>query len=61
MYYMLRATMKILQNYSRYAAEYFPRDDADSESEQDYALFVRSVVLENKLLPFDRTAVARVD
>lgn len=60
MYYMLRAYDEDFAKLFKVCAEFSREMTRDSESEQDYALFVRSVVLENKLLPFDRTAVARV-
>ena len=34
--------------------------DRTHENEHEYGLFIKSVVIENNLLPFDKTAVARV-
>lgn len=60
MYYLLRAYDEDFAKLFKVCAEFSREMTRDSESEQDYALFIRAVATENKLLPFDRSAVARI-
>ena len=60
LYYLLRAYDEDFAKLFKVRAEFARDMERNPDSEQDYALFVRSVVDENHLCPFDRTAVARI-
>jgi predicted ATP-dependent protease len=60
LYYMLRAYDEDFAKLFKIRAEFATEMERTSHSEQDYALFVKSVIDQNHLHPFDRTAVARI-
>lgn len=60
LYYLLRAYDEDFAKLFKVRAEFATDMERDPQSESEYALFVRSVIDENKLLPFDCTAVARI-
>lgn len=60
LYYLLRAYDEDFDKLFKVRAEFATEMKRSPESESEYALFVKSVIDENKLLPFDRSAVARI-
>lgn len=60
LYYLLRSNDEDFTKLFKVRAEFASQMDRNHESESEYGLFIKSVVMENKLLPFDNTAVARV-
>lgn len=60
LYYLLRAYDEDFAKLFKVRAEFATEMERSPESEGEYALFVRSVIDENRLPPFDRTAVARI-
>jgi lon-related putative ATP-dependent protease len=60
LYYSLSALDEDYAKLFKIRAEFATVMDRNEETEQEYALFVRSVVDANKLPPFDASAVARV-
>ncbi len=60
LYYMLRAYDEDFAKLFKIRAEYATEMDRNAQSEQEYAQFIKSVTELNHLLPFDRTAVARI-
>lgn len=60
LYYMLRDYDEDFAKLFKVRAEFATEMERNSQSEGEYALYVRSVIDENKLPPFDRTAVARI-
>lgn len=60
LYYLLRAYDEDFAKLFKVRAEFATEMDRNPQSESEYALFVKSVILENQLPPFDRTAVARI-
>ena len=60
LYYMLRSYDDDFTKWFKVRAEFASQMDRTHENEHEYGLFIKSVVLENNLLPFDKTAVARV-
>ena len=60
LYYMLRDYDEDFAKLFKVRAEFATEMERNPQSESDYALYVRSVIGENKLPPFDRTAVARI-
>ncbi len=60
LYYLLRAYDEDFAKLFKVRAEFATEMERSPESEGEYALFVKSVIDENKLLPFDRTGVARI-
>ncbi|MBN2148603.1 MAG: AAA family ATPase [Anaerolineales bacterium] len=60
LYYMLRAYDEDFSKLFKVRAEFATTMERNPENEHEYGLFINSVVIENQLLPFDRTAVARV-
>jgi len=60
LYYMLRAYDEDFAKQFKVRAEFATQMERTPESEQEYGLFVKSVVDDNHLPPFDRAAVARV-
>lgn len=59
-YYLLRANDEDFAKLFKVRAEFASIMERNPETEQEYGLFVKSVVDENGLLPFDRGAVARI-
>jgi len=60
LYYLLRANDEDFGKLFKVRAEFAREMERDSQSETDYALFIRSAASENHAMPFDRTAVARI-
>lgn len=60
LYYMLRAYDEDFAKLFKVRAEFGSSMDRTPQSERDYGLFVKSVVADNQLPPFDSTAVARI-
>ncbi len=60
LYYMLRAYDEDFSKLFKVRAEFSSHMERTAENEREYGLFINSVVLENHLPPFDKTAVARV-
>lgn len=60
LYYLLQQYDEDFSKLFKVRAEFTPLMDRTAETEQEYALFIRSVTLENDLAPFDRSAVARI-
>jgi lon-related putative ATP-dependent protease len=60
LYYLLRSNDEDFTKLFKVRAEFGTIMERTPENERDYGLFVKSVVLENNLPPFDNTAVARV-
>jgi predicted ATP-dependent protease len=59
-YYLLRAYDEDFAKLFKVRAEFTSIMNRSPETEHDYGLFVKSVVLDNKLPPFDASAVARI-
>ncbi len=60
LYYLLRANDDDFTKLFKVRAEFATVMDRSAENEHEYGLFIKSVVMENKLLPFDKSAVARI-
>ncbi len=60
LYYMLRSLDEDFTKLFKVRADFTDKMIRSPETELEYGLFVKSVVEENKLPPFDRTAVARI-
>ncbi len=60
LYYMLRAHDEDFTKLFKVRAEFATLMHRTPENEREYGLFVKSVVIENHLPPFDKTAVARI-
>jgi lon-related putative ATP-dependent protease len=60
LYYLLRAYDEDFAKLFKVRAEFTTEMERTLQSEKEYALFVKSVVEDNHLAPFDRTAVARI-
>ncbi len=60
LYYLLRGHDEDFSKLFKVRADFATTMERIAQSEAEYALFVRSVASENHLLPFDRTAVARI-
>lgn len=60
LYYLLRAYDEDFAKLFKVRAEFATEMERSPQSEGEYALFVKSVIDKNQLLPFDRTAVARI-
>lgn len=60
LYYLLRAYDEDFAKLFKVRAEFATEMERTSQSEKEYALFVKSVVDENHLMPFDCTAVAKI-
>jgi lon-related putative ATP-dependent protease len=60
LYYLLRSNDEDFSKLFKVRAEFASQMERTPENEHDYGLFVKSVVIENNLLPFDNTAVARI-
>ncbi len=60
LYYLLQQYDEDFPKLFKVRAEFASQMDRTPDTEQEYALFVRSVTLENHLAPFDRTAIARI-
>ena len=60
LYYLLRFYDEDFAKLFKVRAEFASLMKRDPQTEQEYGLFVKSVVMEHNLLPFDRSAVARI-
>ncbi len=60
LYYLLSAHDEDFVKLFKVKAEFATLMDRTKETEREYALFVKAVIDENDLLPFDHTAVARI-
>ncbi|MGW8249485.1 MAG: AAA family ATPase [Anaerolineales bacterium] len=60
LYYMLRAYDEDFAKLFKVRAEFGSSMERTTQSERDYGLFVKSVVTDNQLPPFDSTAVSRI-
>jgi lon-related putative ATP-dependent protease len=60
LYYLLRSNDDDFTKLFKVRAEFATQMDRTPENEREYGIFIKSVVVENKLLPFDKTAVARI-
>jgi len=60
LYYLLRSNDDDFTKLFKVRAEFTTQMDRTPENEREYGIFIKSVVVENKLLPFDKTAVARI-
>mgnify|MGYP001035282477 FL=1 len=60
LYYTLRAYDDDFAKLFKVRAEFGTSMDRTPENEHEYGLFIKSVVMENQLLPFDKSAVAKV-
>ena len=60
LYYLLRSHDEDFTKLFKVRAEFATLMDRTSENEREYGLFVKSVVMENHLPPFDKTAVAKI-
>lgn len=60
LYYLLRMYDENFSKLFKVRAEFTTQIKRTPETEQEYALFIKSVATENNLMPFDRSAVARV-
>jgi lon-related putative ATP-dependent protease len=60
LYYLLRDHDEDFAKLFKVKAEFATLMDRTKETEREYALFVKAVIDENDLLPFDHTAVARI-
>jgi lon-related putative ATP-dependent protease len=59
-YYLLQFYDEDFPKLFKVRAEFTSIMDRTPETEQEYALFVNSVVQDNELMPFDHTGVARI-
>ncbi len=60
LYYMLSTHDEDFAKLFKVKAEFATLMERTKETEREYALFVKAVIDENELLPFDHTAVARI-
>ncbi len=60
LYYLLRFYDEDFAKLFKVRAEFATLMERTPETEYEYGLFVKSVVLDNQLPPFDRSAVARI-
>ena len=60
LYYLLRSNDEDFSKLFKVRAEFATTMERTPETEYEYGLFVYSVVNDNQLSPFDRTAVARI-
>jgi lon-related putative ATP-dependent protease len=60
LYYLLSANDEDFAKLFKVRAEFATLMERNPQTEQEYGLFVKSVADDNHLLPFDRTAVARL-
>ncbi|HSF82243.1 MAG TPA: ATP-binding protein [Anaerolineales bacterium] len=60
LYYLLRAYDEDFAKLFKVRAEFATTMDRNPDTEHEYGLFVKSVVVDNKLPVFDRTAIARI-
>ncbi len=60
LYYMLRYYDEDFARLFKVRAEFASLMKRDLQTEQEYGLFVKSVVMEHDLPPFDRSAVAKI-
>jgi predicted ATP-dependent protease len=60
LYYLLRAYDEDFSKLFKVRAEFATSMERNPETEYEYGLFVKSVVVDNHLPPFDRDAVARI-
>ena len=60
LYYLLRANDDDFTKLFKVRAEFGTVMERSPENEHEYGLFIKSVVMENKLRPFDKSAVARI-
>lgn len=60
LYYLLRAYDEDFAKLFKVRAEFATEMERTPDSEMEYALFVKTVVDDNHLAPFDRAAVARI-
>lgn len=60
LYYLLRANDDDFTKLFKVRAEFGTIMDRSPENEHEYGLFIKSVAMENNLLPFDKFAVARI-
>ncbi len=60
LYYLLRAYDEDFAKLFKVRAEFATLMERNAETDHEYALFIRSVVDDNHLPPFDATAVARI-
>lgn len=60
LYYLLHSNDEDFSKLFKVRAEFATRMARTPETEYEYGLFVNSVVKDNHLMPFDRTAVARI-
>ena len=60
LYYLLQQYDEDFPKLFKVRAEFASQMARTPDTEQEYALFVRSVTLENNLAPFDRAAVSRI-
>ena len=60
LYYLLRAYDEDFAKLFKVRAEFTSSMERTTETEREYGLFVKSVVDDNHLPPFDRSAVARI-
>jgi predicted ATP-dependent protease len=60
LYYLLRAYDEDFSKLFKVRAEFGTLMERNAQTEQEYGLFVKSVVVDNQLAPFDSQAVARI-
>jgi lon-related putative ATP-dependent protease len=60
LYYLLKFYDEDFSKLFKVRAEFATLMDRNPETEKEYGLFVKSVVIDNHLPPFDNTAVARI-
>jgi lon-related putative ATP-dependent protease len=60
LYYLLRAYDEDFAKLFKVRAEFASTMERTQETEHEYSLFVKSVLDDNHLPPFDRTAIARI-
>jgi predicted ATP-dependent protease len=60
LYYLLKFYDEDFSKLFKVRAEFATLMDRTPETEKEYGLFVKSVVLDNHLPPFDNTAIARI-
>jgi len=60
LYYLLRAYDEDFAKLFKVRAEFATTMERNPDAEHEYGLFVKSVVMDNKLPAFDRTAIARI-
>ncbi len=60
LYYLLRAYDEDFAKLFKVRAEFATTMERTPDTEHEYGLFVKSVVVDNKLPPFDCTAIARI-